>query len=229
MTSLPSTVSLFPRFMSEEQASELKPQLALLLQQGVPSPKLQEYATYLYAQGLKVVSIDVKYSPLYEFIHQESSPGVYIFLDVASVELLNGGKFILSSRDLLLVKEIMPLRYIASDSVYVVKFILESNARVPPEVVCIKGTKNRRKDTLYIGRSMYMGGWQLPASKWGNPFPVKKYGLEESLRLYREHILGTPQLLQSLHELEGHKLGCWCKPSPCHGDILVELFKTYVK
>ena len=26
-------------------------------------------------------------------------------------------------------------------------------------------------------------------------------------------------------ELEGKELGCWCKPSPCHGDILIKLFK----
>ena len=24
---------------------------------------------------------------------------------------------------------------------------------------------------------------------------------------------------------EGKELGCWCKPSPCHGDILIKLFK----
>ena len=26
-------------------------------------------------------------------------------------------------------------------------------------------------------------------------------------------------------ELEGKELGCWCKPSPCHGDILIKLLK----
>ena len=26
-------------------------------------------------------------------------------------------------------------------------------------------------------------------------------------------------------ELEGKEIGCWCKPSPCHGDILIKLFK----
>lgn len=30
-------------------------------------------------------------------------------------------------------------------------------------------------------------------------------------------------LMKSLPELKGKTLGCWCKPYPCHGDVLVEL------
>jgi hypothetical protein len=29
--------------------------------------------------------------------------------------------------------------------------------------------------------------------------------------------------MQSLDELEGKTLGCFCKPKPCHGDVLLEL------
>lgn len=32
--------------------------------------------------------------------------------------------------------------------------------------------------------------------------------------------------MNSLHELNGKVLGCWCAPGPCHGDVLVELFET---
>ena len=35
-------------------------------------------------------------------------------------------------------------------------------------------------------------------------------------------------ILDSLHELEGKVLGCWCKVKghePCHGDVLVELLE----
>jgi len=28
-----------------------------------------------------------------------------------------------------------------------------------------------------------------------------------------------------LHELVNKRLGCWCKPGPCHGDILVKLIR----
>jgi hypothetical protein len=30
-------------------------------------------------------------------------------------------------------------------------------------------------------------------------------------------------LINQVSELKGKILGCWCKPKPCHGDILVEL------
>ena len=69
--------------------------------------------------------------------------------------------------------------------------------------------------------------------KWGNPFThikdkktLAKYivdSVEEALNRYREYILTTPELYESLDELSGKKLGCFCKPKPCHGDILIEL------
>jgi hypothetical protein len=36
--------------------------------------------------------------------------------------------------------------------------------------------------------------------------------------------------MNSLHELKGKTLGCWCKKKSsdaCHGDVLVELIKLY--
>ncbi len=32
-----------------------------------------------------------------------------------------------------------------------------------------------------------------------------------------------PELLESLHELKGKTLCCFCKPKACHGDVLAEL------
>lgn len=74
---------------------------------------------------------------------------------------------------------------------------------------------------VYIGRP----------SKWGNPFSHKegtlaKYRVftrEEAIQKYREWIMTQQHLLADLHELQGKRLGCWCKPLPCHGDVLVEL------
>lgn len=69
---------------------------------------------------------------------------------------------------------------------------------------------------VYIGRP----------SKWGNPFVIGKDGnREEVIEKYRKFILNNPQLLSSLGELKGKRLGCFCKPNPCHGDILVKLIK----
>jgi Domain of unknown function (DUF4326) len=67
---------------------------------------------------------------------------------------------------------------------------------------------------VYIGRP----------SKWGNPFVIGKNGTREDVvRKYREWILTQQHLLDSLCELHGKKLGCFCKPEACHGDVLVEL------
>lgn len=81
---------------------------------------------------------------------------------------------------------------------------------------------------LYIGRRWKMGGWDLPQSKWANPFTIKKSGsADKAISSYREYLLSRKDLMNSLHELEGKTLGCWCKPAPCHGDVLVELVKQF--
>jgi hypothetical protein len=77
---------------------------------------------------------------------------------------------------------------------------------------------NIRKDKydVFIGRP----------SKWGNPFFIGKDGTrEEVLKKYKEYIVNKPELLKQLPELKGKVLGCYCKPLPCHGDVLEELIK----
>lgn len=69
-------------------------------------------------------------------------------------------------------------------------------------------------------------------SKWGNPFTHIKDKTtladvivetrEEAIERYREYLEGNQELLDSLGELEGKVLGCYCKPDSCHGDILLE-------
>ena len=67
---------------------------------------------------------------------------------------------------------------------------------------------------VYIGRP----------SKWGNPFEIGRDGTRsEVIAKYREYILNQPELLNSLDTLAGKRLVCWCKPKPCHGDVLVQL------
>lgn len=100
----------------------------------------------------------------------------------------------------------------------------------PPRVVRIRRQNGQivQDCDVYIGRQCSMGGWYLPQSKWANPYSVKEYGREEALRLYREMIIRSPALLSALPELTGKRLGCWCSPQPCHGDILVELWKELI-
>lgn len=73
--------------------------------------------------------------------------------------------------------------------------------------------KNSKYD-VYIGRP----------SKWGNPFYlIYEDNREEVINKYEAWIMSQPDLLNSLHELRGKVLGCYCKPLACHGDVLARL------
>ena len=105
-----------------------------------------------------------------------------------------------------------------------------------PIVVRMKGTLNDKKirinneEVVYIGRNLNMAGWRLKCSKWCNPYKVGKDGsLEDVLEKYEVYLRNSKDLLDDLHELNGCKLGCWCKPKKCHGDIIVKLFDEKYK
>ena len=75
---------------------------------------------------------------------------------------------------------------------------------------------------VYIGRP----------SIWGNPFSHKegtlaKYKVstvEEAINRYEKWLLTQPKLVKHAKlVLKGKVLGCWCKPGPCHGDILARI------
>jgi hypothetical protein len=76
-------------------------------------------------------------------------------------------------------------------------------------------------DNIYIGRGERVDG--AGKSKWANPYPVSQNGKQGSLKLYRDYILRSPVLFNSLDELKNKNLACWCVPSDCHGHILEEL------
>ena len=64
-------------------------------------------------------------------------------------------------------------------------------------------------------------------SKWGNPFRITSaVSRAESIELYEQYIRrDRPNLIAALPELVGKRLGCWCKPLACHGDILIQLMR----
>ena len=63
-------------------------------------------------------------------------------------------------------------------------------------------------------------------SKWGNPFQIGRDGnREQVIRMYEIHVRRRPDLIAALPELVGKRLGCYCKPLPCHGDVLVKLLQ----
>lgn len=75
---------------------------------------------------------------------------------------------------------------------------------------------------VYIGRAVPRR--RLPRSKWANPFRIGPDGTREQvIQKYRTYLQTRHDLLQSLPVLANARLGCWCAPDPCHGDVLVEL------
>ena len=105
-----------------------------------------------------------------------------------------------------------------------------------PKIICIKGKKEELgvsfekapTNYMYIGRNCNMGGWKLPKTKWHNPFKTKNENITNVLDNYRNHIIETPELINNLFELSAKTLGCWCAPNPCHGNVLIELYKFYI-
>jgi Domain of unknown function (DUF4326) len=78
-------------------------------------------------------------------------------------------------------------------------------------------------------------------TKWGNPFTVYDYPAHMSMaerradavRCYRAELMTDPRdddfrlvrvtVEDVKRELRGKNLACWCKNSPCHADVLLEI------
>ena len=81
----------------------------------------------------------------------------------------------------------------------------------------------------YIGRGSIWGNpfTHLPLSRTKAQFQVKTE--EESIvcfeSWFRERLSNDLNLRQKLLELDGHELVCYCKPAPCHGDVLIKLIE----
>lgn len=74
----------------------------------------------------------------------------------------------------------------------------------------------------YIGRGSY----------WGNPYSMYEEGesREEVIRKYEYDFQFDkfPNKEKSkVHELAGKRLGCFCKPALCHGDVLAQYLNSW--
>lgn len=99
----------------------------------------------------------------------------------------------------------------------IIKSIIGSNPE--PETVVVNMYKH--SFDVYIGRG----------SIWGNPYTVQEHGRDVCIEMYEQYIRARlhqePNLYLQLLELKGKRLGCFCKPKACHGDILVKLIQEY--
>lgn len=75
--------------------------------------------------------------------------------------------------------------------------------------------KNKEEYDIYIGRP----------SIYGNPFIIGKHGSREDvIEMFELYARRNEKLLNALYLLKDNRLGCFCKPLACHGDILVKLY-----
>ncbi len=77
-------------------------------------------------------------------------------------------------------------------------------------------------DYEYIGRGSY----------WGNPYSMYEDGddREEVIRKYKYDFDKDifPKIKKSkVYELAGKRLGCFCKPAACHGDVLADFLNQW--
>jgi hypothetical protein len=76
-------------------------------------------------------------------------------------------------------------------------------------------------DAVYIGRRSARRG--LAGSDFANPYQIPRDGTRvQVIEQYRRWLSKQPNLLRRLRELRGHRLACYCRPLPCHGDVLSE-------
>jgi len=78
------------------------------------------------------------------------------------------------------------------------------------ENICTVVNLNKSPYDIYIGRP----------SKWGNPF--KTGNRYKDIQLFENYLINNKELFNSLFELKGKILGCFCKPKKCNGDIIAK-------
>jgi hypothetical protein len=85
--------------------------------------------------------------------------------------------------------------------------------------------RNAKYD-VYIGRA---GRGQ--DGYFGNPFVLKTgetrgTSLEKYKVYFHERMKSDAEFRNRIHGLKGKTLGCFCKPYPCHGDIIAEYLNS---
>ena len=86
---------------------------------------------------------------------------------------------------------------------------------------------------VYIGRGMGRGV-DYRNKSWGNPFKVGVDGnLTQVILMYENHLinelLSGKKTQDDLRALHGKTLGCYCKPNPCHGDVIDKFIDLAVR
>lgn len=89
--------------------------------------------------------------------------------------------------------------------------------------------------TVDIGRAdngeSHMNNTPVGEPGWlGNPYPESKYGRDRCIEMFREdfeeRLESDPEFRSAVENLRGETLGCYCKPKPCHGDVILGYIRS---
>ena len=75
---------------------------------------------------------------------------------------------------------------------------------------------------VYIGRAGHgKDGY------FGNPYRLtgseqRGATIERYKKYFNDRMQTDPEFCCRVHELKGKTLGCFCKPHPCHGDVIAD-------
>jgi hypothetical protein len=113
-----------------------------------------------------------------------------------------------------------------ADIIYFARLLQKHLRIVPMRITTVRNKKNDEEFDIYIGRG----------TRWGNPYEIGRGpegpSREEVIRKYKEHfeaeILSDPERRSALLSLRGYRLGCFCAPLPCHGDVIAAYLNAYV-
>jgi hypothetical protein len=114
-----------------------------------------------------------------------------------------------------------------------VAWLREQGVAVRRVRIAITRVVNIRRDTEYAGLKStdtyeYIGR----GSYWGNPYSMYEEGedRDEVIRKYQydfDYEKFPNKDKARVYELAGKRLGCFCKPQSCHGDVLADYLNAW--
>lgn len=95
---------------------------------------------------------------------------------------------------------------------------------LPINITKVVNKKETSDYDVYIGRG----------TPWGNPFaisyddgPDRGDVIERYQELFNQKIATDEAFKKGVLAMRGLKLACFCKPSPCHGDVIANYLNAY--
>ena len=96
---------------------------------------------------------------------------------------------------------------------------------IPIRVTKVVNKQDTEKYDVYIGRG----------TPWGNPFAISREAdgpdREDVIERYKQHFNEKMEtdvsFRKGIFAMKGLRLACFCKPAPCHGDVIASYLNSH--